>query len=165
MKKNERQLIKTNESAENDEYRKLIILIIIIASVFIVFYVLTTLFTKKDKDSIFKNDLNPSEIQYQEIIIGSMFDKDGEYYVLLIEDNDQYKELYDSYITSINKNKIYTVDLANAFNKQYVSDEYSYDEDNFKVKGTVLLKINNHNIKAHFTDKSEIITELKKLVD
>ena len=164
MKKNERQLLKTNNSAESDEYRKLIILVVIIASIFIAFYVITTLFTKKEQDNIFKTNLNPSEIQYDEIIIGSMFDKDGEYYVLLIDGEDQYKDLYKSYITNIKeKNKIYTVDLSNAFNKKYLDDYYSYDEDDFKVRGTVLVKIDNHEINEHFETTAGIIEKLKSL--
>ena len=162
MKKKETKLLKTNNSTESDEYRKLIILIIIIASVFILFYVLTTTFTKKNHDNIFKNDLDPSEIQYKETIIGSMFDKDGKYYVLLLEKDEVYKDLFNTYMSSISDN-IYTVDLSSAFNKKYLSDEYSYDKDNFKVKGTVLVKIENHKITEHFETKEGIIEKLKSL--
>ena len=57
-----------------------------------IFYVATLIFAKKNHDDIFSNDLNANEIQYDEIIIGSMFDKSGEYYVLLLEEDDPYKE-------------------------------------------------------------------------
>lgn len=164
MKKNERQLLKTSGSAESDEYRNLIIIIIVIATVFSIFYFLTTMFSKKEHDNIFKNDLNPSEIQYDEIIIGNMFDKDGKYYVLLHDKDEQYLDVFKSYITSLKSNhKIYTVDLNNAFNKKYVSDEYSYEKDNFKVKGTVLLKIDNHEISEHFETTEGIIEKFKSL--
>ena len=165
MKKKEAKLLKTNNSAESDEYAKLIILIVIIAAVFILFYFLTTIFTKKNHDNIFKNDLNPSEIQYKEIIIGGMFDKDGEYYVLLIDKDDKYKDLYNTHISNIKDDRIYTVDLSSAFNKKYLSDEYSYDEDDFKVKGTVLIKIDDHEITQHFETKEGIIEKLKTLKD
>ncbi len=163
MKKKETKLLKTNNSAESDEYGKLIILIVIIASVFALFYFITTLFTKKDHDNIFKNDLDPSEIQYKEIIIGSMFDKGGEYYVLLLEKDDAYKELYNTHIANIKEDMIYTVDLSSAFNKKYLSDEYSYDKDDFKVKGTVLVKIDDHKITQHFETKEGIVEKLKAL--
>ena len=165
MKKKETKLLKVNNSTESDEYKKLIILIVIIASVFVLFYVLTTMFTKKEHDNIFKNDLNPSEIQYKEIIIGSMFDKGGEYYVLLINEDDTYKDIYNSYISDLSNKKIYTVDLGSAFNKKYLSDEYSYDKDDFKVKDTVLIKIEDHKIVQHFETRGGIIEKLRALKD
>lgn len=159
-KKEERQILKNNGSVESDEYKKLLIIIAIIASVFLVFYLATVLFTKKDdSDNIFKNDLDASEIQYDEIIIGTMFNQNSDsYYVLLLEEDEQYKSLYDSYITTIrdNKDKIYTVDLTNAFNKEYVSDKSSYNKDNFKVKGTTLIKIEKSKITKSYEDKEKI---------
>lgn len=159
--KKEEKLLKTNGSAESDEYKKLIILVAIIATVFILFYVLTKSFTKENHDDIFKNDLNASEIQYKEIIIGSMFDRNGHYYVLLIEKDDQYKELFNSYASNLEK--LYTVDLTSAFNKKYLSDEYSYDEDDFKVKGTVLVEIDDHEIINHYETKEGILEKLKEI--
>ena len=128
MKKNERQLLKTNGSAESDEYRKLITIIVIIASIFVIFYVLTVSFSKKknNKDNIFKNDLSPAEIQYKEITIGQMFSKSGKFYVLILDKDNQWKSYFEQHISSIgDKAKIYTVDLAQAFNKKYISDYYS----------------------------------------
>lgn len=164
MKKKEKNILKTNSSYESSEYKNLITLIIVIATVFLVFYILTLTFTKKNHDDIFNNELNASEIQYDEIIIGSMFNKDGEYYVLLIDKDDVYKEIFNSYVTSLKeKVKIYTVDLSSAFNKKYISDEYSYSKDDFKTKGTLLIKINNNEIKEHYESKEDILNKLKDL--
>ncbi len=159
--KKEEKLLKTNGSAESDEYKKLIVLIAIIASVFLAFYFLTKSFTKENHDNIFKNDLNASEIQYKEIIIGNMFDMDDHYYVLLIGKDDQYKTIFDNYSTNLKD--LYTVDLTSAFNKKYLSNEYSYDKDNFKVKGTVLVEIDNHEIVNHFETKEGILEKLKEI--
>ncbi|MBE6160391.1 MAG: hypothetical protein E7157_05040 [Lactobacillales bacterium] len=164
MKKNERQILKTNNSVESDEYKKLIVLIVIIATVFLVFYLATSIFTKQDNDDIFDNDLNATEIQYDEIIIGNMFNKSGEYYVLLLEEDDPYSELFESYVTTIKPNhKIYTVDLSNAFNKSYVTDEYSYDSENFKTKGNLLVKIKDGKIKEHYELEESILEKLEEL--
>ena len=157
----EEKLLKINGSAESNEYKKLIILIVIIASVFLVFYVLTKSFTKENHDNIFKNDLNASEIQYKEIIIGNMFDMDDHYYVLMIEKDDQYKSLFETYSTNL-KN-LYTVDLASAFNKKYLSDGFSYDKDDLKIKGTVLVEIEDHEIVNHFETKEGILEKLKEI--
>lgn len=164
MKKNERQILKTSNSVESDEYKKLIILIVIIALVFLIFYIATSIFTKDNNDDIFNNDLNTTEIQYDEIIIGNMFNKSGEYYVLLLGENDPYIELFNSYVTTIKTNKkIYTVDLDSAFNKKYIADEYSYDKDNFKTKGTLLVRIDDNKIKDHYESREDILNKLKQL--
>lgn len=159
--KKEEKLLKTNGTAESDEYKKLVILILIIAIVFVAFYIITKIFTKENHDDIFKNDLNASEIQYKEIIIGSMFDKDGHYYVLLLEKDDPYKELFDSYTSNLKE--LYTVDLTSAFNKKYIADEYSYDENDFKVKGTALVEIEDHKIINHYETKEGILEKFKEL--
>lgn len=164
MKKNKTDIIKDTTQVENNEYRNLIILIVVIALVFTAFYVLTLKFTKENHDNIFKNDLDASEIGYDEIIIGSMFDLKGTYYILLIEENDVYKDIFNNYVTSVKENhKIYTVDLSSAFNKRYLADEYSYSKDNFKTKGTLLLKISDGEIKAHYTEKTDITNKLAEL--
>lgn len=164
-KKNKQVILKNNSSVESNEYKKLITIIIIVATIFLIFYVITLFFTKSDKDNIFKNDLNASEIQYDEIIIGEMFNKDGEYYVLLLEGEDPYKSIFDSYVTMIRsgKTKIYTVDLNSAFNRSYKDEENNYEKDNFKVKGTLLLKLDDGNIKDHYENKEEILNILKEL--
>lgn len=164
MKKNERQILKTNKSAESDEYKKLIILIVIIVVVFLVFYLATSIFTKNNYDDIFSNDLNATEIQYDEIIIGNMFSKKGEFYVLMLDKKDPYSELFESYVTTIKPNhKIYTVDLSNAFNKTYVADEYSYDKENFKTKGTLLIRIKDNEVKEHYESKESMLKKLEEL--
>lgn len=164
-KQNKEQLLKVNKSEESTEYKKLVTIIIIILLVFIAIYLLTTLLTKKEKVDIFKNDLNSSEVQYDEIIIGSMFNIDGEYYVLLLEEDDPYKSLFENYVSTIKEKdkKIYTVDLTSAFNKKYISEENNYEEDDFKVSKTTLLKINNKKIKEHYEDKDEICDKLEEL--
>ena len=165
-RKTNTQIIKNNVSTESNEYKKLIMLIAIIAGTFLLFYFVTLIFTKKeDKDSIFKNDLEATEIQYDEIIVGTMFNQNQkEYYVLLEEENDQYKELFDSYITTIRtgKEKIYTIDLTNGFNKTTISDKATYNKDDFKVKGTTLIKINDKKIVEHYENKDKIAEVLKK---
>ena len=164
MKKNERQILKTNNSVESDEYKKLIVLIVIIAVVFLIFYLATSIFTKDNNDDIFSNDLNATEIQYDEIIVGNMFDKSGEYYVLLLEEDEPYADLFNSYITTIKANKkIYTIDLSSAFNKKYIGEEYSYNKDSFKTKGTLLVRIADNKIKDHYESKEDILKKLESL--
>lgn len=164
MKKQKVNIINNNGSIENKDYRNLIILVVVISAIFLVFYLLTSMFTKKNNDNIFKNDLNNTEIQYKEIIIGDMFNKEGTYYALLLEKDEPYKVAFDSYINQVRENHtLYTVDLTSGFNKKYISDEYNYDEDNFKTKGTLLLKLKDGKIVNHYSDKDEILNKIKEL--
>ena len=93
-----------------------------------------------------------------------MFDKSGEYYVLLLEEDEPYVDLFNSYITTIKANKkIYTIDLSSAFNKKYIGEEYSYNKDSFKTKGTLLVRIVDNKIKDHYESKEDILKKLESL--
>ena len=77
---------------------------------------------------------------------------------------NRYKDIFDSYVTTLKeKTKIYTVDLSSAFNKKYIGDDYSYNKDDFKTKGTLLVKIENNEITEHYEVKDDIINKLKDL--
>lgn len=166
MKKNDdKKILKSNGSVEGAEYKKLFMIIFIITISFVAIYVVTSIFTKKsDLDDIFENDLNPSEIQYDEVIIGNMFNLGKEYYVLLEDSNDKFLSIYDSYVLNARTNtKIYTVNLSQAFNKKYVSDKNNYDKDDFKVSKTTLVKIKEGKIVSHYEEKDEIFDKLSSL--
>lgn len=165
MAKKDNNIIN-NQINEVTEYKKLGIIIFIILIVFLGFYLITSLLTKENNDDIFNNELETTEIQYNEIIVGNMFDKTGEYYVLLKNKKDPYLELFETYIESIRKGetKIYTVDLSSAFNKKYIAEESNFDKENFKVKDTTLLKLKDGEIIEHYELKEDIQKKLGELV-
>lgn len=166
MAKKDKNIINNNQTVESTEYKKLGIIIFIIITVFLIFYLITSLLTKDNKDDIFENELETTEIQYNEIIIGSMFDKKGEYYVLLENNEDPYLELFENYLSTIREknHKIYTVDLSSAFNKKYIAEESNYDENDFKIKDTTLLKLKDGEILNHYELKEDIQKKLSELV-
>lgn len=154
----------------NDNYdlRNIIKFILIVAIISLLFYFITVIVLKNKKGKTYDVNSEPSVIQYNEIIIGDMFNqKESEYYVLLEEKDDFYLELYNTYITSYkgkeNSLKVYTVDLNNAFNKKYLADVNNFDKENFKIKNTALIKINNKNIVEKYEDSNSIIEFFKSV--
>ncbi len=168
---------KTETSTNNNELVRLVKIIVIITVIMALIYVVTMIATKK-ADEVKKDDTSTSEkttkteIQYDNIMIGTMLNKGGTYYVLIEEDknDDQRIGEYDQLVTTIkNKEgatKIYKVDLTDAFNKVYKAKESNYYVDNisdFKVTGTTLVKIEDAKVVTAFDDYDGIKNELNNL--
>lgn len=168
---------KIETSTNNNELVRLVKIIVIITVIMALIYVVTMIATKK-ADEVKKDDTSTSEkttkteIQYDNIMIGTMLNKGGTYYVLIEEDkkDDQRIGEYDQLVTTIkNKEgatKIYKVDLTDAFNKVYKAKESNYYVDNisdFKVTGTTLLKIEDAKVVTAFDDYDGIKNELNNL--
>ncbi len=168
---------KIETSTNNNELVRLVKIIVIITVIMALIYVVTMIATKK-ADEVKKDDTSTSkkttktEIQYDNIMIGTMLNKSGTYYVLIEEDkkDDQRIGEYDQLVTTIkNKEgaiKIYKVDLTDAFNKVYKAKESNYYVDNisdFKVTGTTLLKIEDAKVVTAFDDYDGIKNELNNL--
>ena len=154
----------------NDNYdlKNIIKFILIVSIIALIFYLITVVVLNNKKSDTYDISSEPAVIQYSEIIIGDMFNqKENEYYVLLKENDDFYLDLYDTYISTYtgkeNSLKVYTVDLNNAFNKKYLSEESNFDKGNFKIKDTTLIKINNTNIVETYENSNSILETLKLL--
>lgn len=160
-----------NEVSSNDELKQLCILVIVIVGILGVIYIVSTILKGKDYSSIFDNSLDVSEIQNNEVIIGTMLKQsEEEYYVLILDEEDPYKNIFNNYIETYRSleydTKIYTVDLNNIFNKSAKQEETNLDE--LKFKGTILLKVVDNNIEDAIEDSSEIgekILEMTKEIE
>ena len=81
----------------SNEMSKLIKIVLVVTAIMVVFYGITILATKKAdkvknetrKDTVDTSDV--AEIQYDRIIIGTMFNYPGSYYVLIKEKGEDYK--------------------------------------------------------------------------
>lgn len=171
VNKARRNLIYSNNDS-TDEISKLLKIILIVTGVMIVFYGITTLVTKKVnavKTAKLGKASDEATIQYDKIIIGSMFKMDGHYYVLIEKADDGNSSEYDTLLKSIEANdealKVYTADLSSSFNKKYFDKENNYDSDltKFKVSDTTLVEINNHKIEDTFDTYDSIKEKLDEL--
>ena len=159
-----------NDSA--DEMSKLLKIVLIVTGVMILFYGITVLITKKStaiKTAKLGKSSEKVTIQYDEIIIGSMLNMDGHYYILIEKEDDENSSEYDTLLKSIEANdealKVYKADLNSSFNKDYIGKDSNYDSDltKFKVKDTTLLEINEHKIENTFDNYDSIKGKLDEL--
>lgn len=112
---------------------KNIVVVTVVVLIFLgLFYLLTVVLlgkTPKVNTSSSKN--NTTEIQNEEILLGSSFDiTSGKYMVLYYDFDDKdnasdLTSLVSSYRSKDDALKLYTVDLSNALNKSFLSEDDS----------------------------------------
>lgn len=161
-KKETKTLVNSNEMVN------LIKIILIVTAIFLIFYGITTLVADKNSN----NDTNPEDvvIQYDEILLGTLFEQsNSEYYVLVTTEDDYnvqtYSSLVSSYKAKENALKVYTSNLDNGFNKSYKAEEtkISNNLQELKLKGSTLLKIKEKNIVSSY-EGNDIMSHLNSLL-
>ena len=151
------------------EVSKLVIIIIFVSFAFGLFYGVGALINDAKSENKEEENTNVT-IQYNEILLGNLFDqKENAYYVLVYERDDTYKSLYFNYLNTISNTEkdfgIYSSDLNIAFNKKFVGDTDVFVDNikNLKVSSTALLKIENKKVVEIFEKRSDIVSKLKSL--
>ena len=133
--------------------------IVIVVVAFVAFYGITVLVTNK-KES--KKEDTKVDIQYDEILVGEILNRNIESYYVLVVDGDL--DSYYQYVGSDNNaNKVYYCDLSNSFNKPYLSDESNLFVSNIgeiKFSKTTLLNIESNKIVNAYEDADEILNIL-----
>lgn len=168
LEKTKKQLYYTNNVNSNDEMTNLIKIVLIVTGIILIFYGVTKVVTQKANEAKIAN-ADEAEIQYDEIIIGSMLNINGSYYVLIEDENDSRISEYEAMLTSISANtdapKVYKADLSSSFNSDYLAKEsnYSSNIEEFKVTGTTLVKISDHKIEETFDTYDSISSKLNEL--
>lgn len=163
-----KQLYYSNNN-ENDEFSKLFKIVLIVTAIIIVFYGVTVVVTNKADEAKKEAESQDVDIQYDSIMIGSMLNIDGSFYVLIADNDDIRLNEYSTMIQTIKANEdapsIYTADLSSAFNREFLSDKTNYesDLDKFKVKGTTLVKVEDHEIDDVYDNYNDIIEKLGEL--
>lgn len=147
--------------------KQIIISLFIVVAVILAFYGITVVLTNnKEKETSVPNDSNEAVIQYDEIIVGEIFNQsESEYYVLVYDDNSNSQE----YISNLNTyselegaTKSYEIDLTNAFNKKYVSSESDFEGQFPIFSETTLVKIVNKQIVETYTG-TDINTQIENM--
>lgn len=147
--------------------KQIIISLFIVVAVILAFYGITVVLTNnKEKETSVPNDSNEAVIQYDEIIVGEIFNQsESEYYVLAYNDNSNSQE----YISNLNTyselegaTKSYEIDLTNAFNKKYVSSESDFEGQFPIFSETTLVKVVNKQIVETYTG-TDINTQIENM--
>ena len=172
--KQERKKINNVSVTDSDIWSKVIIVCVIIC-VFCAFYFLTVFISKDDSSSTNSNSSNKkttetTNISYDEILLGRSFSmEDGEYLVLYYDkdNSDLSSEMSSALSTYNNKDShlnVYTVDMSDALNSSFTSDEANHDAKDvseMKISGPTLIKFNNNKIDDYIEGKDEITDYLK----
>lgn len=147
---------------EGTEYKitNLLKLLFIILIIILVFYALTNFITSRPTN---QKENNPeAEIQYDEILIGSIYNVTNEEHYVLVELEEDYLTL-SSVVTAYKSKedaiKIYTANLNHVMNKKYLKEESNFETRFPTFKETTLIKITNNNIVEYYEgiDKIEEI--------
>lgn len=137
--------------------KKLIKIIIIMAITLGVFYLITVGILSK-KESVV-GTYNPS-IQYTKILAGESFSQKRKEYLVLYYDSkkdnmDDVHSLISDYNEKDNKTFLYTVDMSEAFNKEYVGNESNTSAtkaSELKIAGITLIHFKDNKIVNYITN-------------
>jgi hypothetical protein len=157
------------------EIKKLIKIILIITAIMAILYVVTLIATNKaeevSENTTQEKETTKAEIQYENIMIGTMLNKNGTYYVLIEDTDDNRVSEYETIIQTIKATEdpatIYIANLTDSFNKKYLAKEKETKVDNienFKVNSTTLVKIADNKIDSVYDNYDAIKNKLNELL-
>ncbi len=113
-----------------------------------------------------KSNTQIESIDNNMVMVGTMFNKSDEEYLVLAYDLSSdtqmvYRYLKDSYEGS---KKLYVLDLSSGFNKAYIGNTnvISNDLTKFKLSTPTLLVIKGDKIVASYKEENEIVKYLQK---
>lgn len=168
---------KAVNSNETYSMKSMIKILLILVCIFVVFYFITTLLVKNKQTEEDSNNI--VEIDSSKITLNNLLNrKEEEYYVLVTKEslyeidgyiNTNYTSIYNSYISDYSSKDgalaFYTVDLDDALNKKYVSDNLNISDDleSLELNDEVLFKIKNGKIKSYYVGNSKIIEKLSSI--
>ena len=171
------KLVKNNKKQveiEKDSYslKNLLLIILVLVITFGIFYFITTLVIDPIEESSTNN--TATQVDSTKIILNNLLDrKNKEYYVLATKENKNtqvnYQGLYNDYISKYTSEKdsltFYYVDLDDALNKNYISEELNISDEisEIKLNVDVLFKVKNNKIKEYFVGSSDILEALSNL--
>lgn len=166
---------KTKSMISTDnEMSKLIILILVVALVFALFYVITLFVTKNDSSSTTDKGENEAQvtIQYEKILASNVFSqKNSEYYVLAYFGDDNYLDLYKSYLSYYKTNvegsvPYFLIDMDDVFNKSFIAEKSNLnvsDIKDLKFSQTALLRIRDNKIISTYEGNEQITGKLGRM--
>ena len=156
------------EKTNQNEMQNFIRIIVIVVVIFVLFYLITILTTGKKKGTYTKAQTTPAVIQYDEIILGNLYkQKATEYYVLVEDKEDPYMSVLEGYLKQHSTKEggipYFTSDLASIFNKSFIGESSSFEQDNLKLTGPTLLKIREGLLVESYETSEGILEILKTL--
>lgn len=165
---------KINYAKGSNDNKTEIYKYVIVLGIVVIIFVVLYFFTGKivTKDLVKKSEEETKvEIQNEEIIMGSIFNRiESSYYVLIYDttnEDSEMKTLFSTYSSKEDSTKIYYVDLSKKFNSSYYDKDYKYTKipasiDEVKVSDETLYLIKDKKIVNVYTGKDSIKEILSK---
>lgn len=172
------KLVKNNKKQETqiekDSYslKSFLLIILVLVIILGIFYLITTIVVKP-VNSV-DNDNRVTIIDEAKITLNNLLNRKAkEYYVLATKENKNvqanYQMLYNNYINEYKKQEkaltFYNINLDDALNKNYISDELNISNElsELKVNDDVLFKIKDKKIEEYFVGSKNILKKLSTL--
>ena len=140
------------------------IIMILLVLFFIILYILTGIFVTHEIKWFSNNDNNEevvNQVENKILAVDSLRQSEEEYYVYYYDSSKENGEITNA-LSSV-KEKIYRVDLGDAFNSNYVGESSGIVDDinNLKVSDPTLIKVSSETIVEFYSGKDEITAALK----
>ena len=143
---------------DNINYTKFIIVVISVFATIAGIYLYTGFFITGELRNNDESEETISLIQYNEILVGSIFTRNEDaYHVLIMNHNDRNFSLVNG-LASTSELPLYNVDTAKTLNQVIVADtnHITHDLNTLKVTDPTLLLIKNGRVNAHASGLEEI---------
>lgn len=158
------------KSEDLSELKGLGKILLILVGAFIIMYLITL---GANKAGLFdpgynKPEVSDAVISYENIMAGTIFNREGSYYVAILDSKDKMNTYYESVISNYQKKEdktpLYVVDLSDELNKSIIGEEDNIKASSLSdmsVKSSTLLLIKNGKIVKYLIDMDSIESELK----
>lgn len=158
--KREGKMLKNEEIKEEYNVKKIVITCVIVLVSIGLVYLISALFITKELDWFSKKEVKENASSVENSILASAIfkQKEDEYYVYFYdinEDNNMYKNIVSSKLSS---KKVYNVDTSSGLNSNYVSDvsnKKATGLDDLKVINDTVIKIVGDTIVEYY-ERDEI---------
>lgn len=157
-----------NEFDQNVKLKNIIIVILVVLIFLGIFYLITVKMTDKS-DNNDANEEIETEIQSEEILVGSSFNRAGKEYLVVYYDktNSDLSSITSKVSDYRNKSDrlpLYEADMSNIFNKEYVTDEEvnkePKDVTELMINGLTLIKFSNDKVSEYIQGTDNILNYL-----
>lgn len=169
-KKKNNNTIKIGNNSYSREIKKVITMFLMVLAFFGLFYLLTIWILGRDIVSSNADDTEEVEIQSSEILVGTSFSVSDEEYLVLYYDADDEDSIFSSLVAQYRSSdgalNLYTVDLSDSLNKQFVTESDSNPSaataSELKLKNPTLIKFVGGKIAEYIDSEEEIKNYLKQ---
>ena len=153
------------KTEESKEIMKFFIVLLVVIAIILVGFWITKLANKKNSQDITYTSGN---IATDKVIVGTMLNRGGEYYVLCYDTSKNDANIYVTYGENYKNKKaldLYYLDLSSEFNRKYYVDEESNKEakkiDELKISNGTLIRIKDGVIVEYIEGIQDISAKLK----